>query len=39
VDALIDSDDLVPTAVELAQLVYSSARHPRAFVRSMIFNR
>jgi predicted ATP-grasp superfamily ATP-dependent carboligase len=39
VDALIDSDDLMPTAVELAQLVYSSARHPRAFVRSIVLNR
>jgi len=39
VDPLIDSDDLVPTAVELAQILYGSARHPRAFVRSMVLNR
>lgn len=39
VDPLIDSDDLVPTAVELAQILYVSARHPRAFLRSMVLNR
>lgn len=39
VDPLIDSDDLMPTAVELVQLLYGSARHPRAFVRSIILNR
>ncbi|MFP2912400.1 carbamoyl-phosphate synthase [Pyxidicoccus sp. 3LFB2] len=39
VDPLIDSDDLVPTAVEVAQILYGSARHPRAFVRSMVLNR
>ena len=39
VDPLIDTDDLVPTAVELAQILYGSARHPRSFVRSMVLNR
>lgn len=39
VDPLIDSDDLVPSAVELAQILYVSARHPRAFLRAMVLNR
>ncbi|MBZ4421947.1 carbamoyl-phosphate synthase [Myxococcus sp. RHST-1-4] len=39
VDPLIDSDDLMPTAVEVAQILYGSARHPRAFLRSIVFNR
>jgi predicted ATP-grasp superfamily ATP-dependent carboligase len=39
VDPLIDSDDLVPTAMELAQILYGSARHPRSFLRSMVLNR
>ncbi|MCP3097519.1 carbamoyl-phosphate synthase [Myxococcus sp. K15C18031901] len=39
VDPLIDADDLMPTAVELAQILYGSARHPRAFVRMMVLNR
>ncbi len=39
VDPLIDADDLMPTAVEVAQILYGSARHPRAFVRMMVLNR
>ncbi|GHG97318.1 hypothetical protein [Comamonas sp. JC664] len=39
VDPLIDSDDLMPTAVEVAQILYGSARHPRAFIRMMVLNR
>ncbi|RJS27572.1 carbamoyl-phosphate synthase [Corallococcus sp. H22C18031201] len=39
VDPLIDPDDLMPAAVELAQIVYGSARHPRAFLRMMVLNR
>ncbi|AGC44042.1 hypothetical protein MYSTI_02726 [Myxococcus stipitatus DSM 14675] len=39
VDPLIDSDDMMPSAVEVAQIVYGSARHPRAFLRMMVLNR
>lgn len=39
VDPLIDSDDMMPTAVEVAQILYGSARHPRAFLRMMVLNR
>ena len=39
VDPLIDRDDMMPAAVELATISYGSARHPRAFLRMMVFNR
>ncbi|WP_199741949.1 carbamoyl-phosphate synthase [Corallococcus sp. CA047B] len=39
VDPLIDRDDMMPAAVELATIAYGSARHPRAFLRMMVFNR
>ncbi|MFY1828241.1 carbamoyl-phosphate synthase [Myxococcus fulvus] len=39
VDPLIDSDDPMPSAVEVAQILYGSARHPRAFLRMMVLNR
>lgn len=39
VDAVIDSDDWVPAALEVAQQVYGYARHPRSFFRSIVLNR
>lgn len=39
VDPLIDRDDMTPAAVELATISYGAARHPRAFLRMMVFNR
>lgn len=39
VDPLIDADDRMPSAVELARIAYRAARNPRSFVRSMVLNR
>lgn len=39
VDAVLDGDDWVPAAFELAHQFYGYARHPRAFLRSMVLNK
>ena len=38
-DASFDPDDLVPAVVDAARHVFTYARHPRAFLRSVVFDR
>lgn len=38
-DAVVDADDLAPCGVDVATHLASYARHPRAFVRSMVLDR
>ncbi len=39
VDAVVDADDWKPSAIDWVNRLSSYARHPRAFVRSVILNR
>lgn len=39
VDAVIDADDWAPAAVDSLSRIAAYARHPRAFVREIVFNR
>lgn len=39
VDAVLDADDWKPAAVDSLNRLAGYARHPRAFVRSVVFNR
>lgn len=39
VDAVLDSDDVRPAAIEMAHQLYGYARHPRAFLRHLVLNK
>jgi predicted ATP-grasp superfamily ATP-dependent carboligase len=38
-DAVIDPDDLLPAAADLVRTLGAYARHPRSFVRTLVFDR